>query len=92
MTIEDNAEEIVKLYKEAYNMFTGQNISDSMDIAFRRYRDKMSDLSDGQVGIEREMNNSNIARGTYTIYLMAEPEILAILNPYLHSEDMKNED
>ena len=85
--IKNNAEEILELYKEAYNTLTGQNISVSMDIAFRRYKDKIAELSDGKVGIVGEMNNSNIARGTYAVYLMANPDILEFLSQYVSEED-----
>ena len=85
--IKNNAEEILDLYKEAYNTLTGQNISVSMDIAFRRYKDKIAELSDGKVGIVGEMNNSNIARGTYAVYLMANPAILEFLSQYVSEED-----
>lgn len=85
--IKNNAEEILDLYKEAYNTLTGQNLSVSMDIAFRRYKDKIAELSDGKVGIVGEMNNSNIARGTYAVYLMANPDILEFLSQYVSEED-----
>ena len=85
--IKNNAEEILDLYKEAYNTLTGQNFSVSMDIAFRRYKDKIAELSDGKVGIVGEMNNSNIARGTYAVYLMANPDILEFLSQYVSEED-----
>lgn len=85
--IKENAEEILDLYKEAYNRLTGKNISVSMDIAFRRYRDTISNLSDGEIGIEKEMNNSNVARGTYSIYLVANPDILDFLSQYVPEED-----
>lgn len=85
--IKNNAEEILELYKEAYNTLTGQNLSVSMDIAFRRYKDKIAELSDGKVGIVGEMNNSNIARGTYAVYLMANPNILEFLSQYVSEED-----
>lgn len=85
--IKNNAEEILELYKEAYNTLTGQNLSVSMDIAFRRYKDKIAELSDGKVGIVGEMNNSNIARGTYAVYLMANPDILEFLSQYVSEED-----
>lgn len=88
--IRENAEEIVKLYKEAYANLTGKNICDSMDIAYWRYRDRIALLSDYKVGIEKETNNSNIARGTYTIYLMAEPDILEFLKPYMEAYDADN--
>lgn len=85
--IEKNAQEILELYKEAYNTFTGQNFSVSMDIAFRRYKDKISELSDGKVGIVGELNNSNISRGVYAVYLMANPDILDFLSQYVPEED-----
>ena len=85
--IKNNAEEILDLYKEAYNTLTGQNFSVSMDIAFRRYKDKIAELSDGKVGIVGEMNNSNIARGTYAVYLIANPDILEFLSQYVSEED-----
>lgn len=85
--IKNNAEEILDLYKEAYNTFTGQNFSVSMDVSFHRYKDKISELSDGKVGIVGEMNNSNISRGTYSIYLMANTDILEFLSEYMSEED-----
>lgn len=85
--IEKNAQEILDLYKRAYNRFTGKNVSTSMDIAFRRYRDTIANLSDGEIGIEKEMNNSNISRGTYAIYLVANPDILDFLSQYVPEED-----
>lgn len=88
--IQENGQEILELYKEAYDVLTGQNFSTSMDIAFWKYRDRIAKLSDYKVGIVNEMNNSNIARGTYSIYLMAEPDILEFLSQYI-DEDMKDE-
>lgn len=85
--IKNNAEEILDLYKEAYNIFTGQNFSVSMDIALRRYKDKIAELSNNEVGIVGEINNSNIARGTYSIYLMTNPDILEFLSQYVSEED-----
>lgn len=85
--IKNNAEEILDLYKEAYNTFTGQNFSVSMDVSFHRYKDKISELSDGKVGIVGEMNNSNVSRGTYAVYLMANPDILEFLSQYVSEED-----
>lgn len=85
--IKNNAKEILDLYKEAYNRFTGKNMSVSTDIAFRRYRDTIANLSDGEIGIEKETNNSNISRGTYSIYLMANPNILEFLSQYVSEED-----
>lgn len=85
--IKNNAEEILDLYKEAYNTLTGQNFSVSMDIALRRYKDKIAALSGNKVGIVGEMNNSNISRGTYSIYLMSNPDILEFLSQYVSDED-----
>ncbi len=85
--IKKNGQEILELYKEAYNTLTGENVSISMDIAFRKYKDKISELSDGRVGIVGEMNNSNISRGTYSIYLMANSDILEFLSQYVPEED-----
>lgn len=85
--IKNNAEEILELYKEAYNTFTGQNFSVSMDIAFRRYKDKIAELSNNEIGIVGEINNSNISRGTYSIYLMSNPDILEFLSQYVSDED-----
>ena len=85
--IKNNAEEILELYKEAYNTLTGQNFSVSMDIAFRRYKDKIAALSNAKVGIVGEMNNSNISRGTYAVYLIANPDILEFLSQYVSEED-----
>lgn len=85
--IEKNAQEILDLYKRAYNRLTGKSVSVSMDIAFRRYRDTIANLSDGEIGIEKEMNNSNISRGTYSIYLMANPDTLDFLSQYVPEED-----
>lgn len=85
--IKNNAEEILDLYKEAYNIFTGQNFSVSMDIALRRHKDKIAELSNNEVGIVGEINNSNIARGTYSIYLMTNPDILEFLSQYVSEED-----
>ena len=85
--IKNNAQEILELYKEAYNTFTGQNFSVSMDIAFRKYKEKIATLSNGEVGIVGEMNNSNIARGSYAVYLMANPDILEFLSQYVSEED-----
>lgn len=86
--IQENGQEILDLYKEAYNTLTGQNFSVSMDIAFRRYKDKIAELSDNKIGIVGEMNNSNIARGTYSIYLMANPDILEFLSQYVTEEEV----
>ena len=85
--IKNNAEEILELYKEAYNTLTDQNFSVSMDIAFRRYKDKIAALSNAKVGIVGEMNNSNISRGTYAVYLIANPDILEFLSQYVSEED-----
>lgn len=85
--IEKNAQEILDLYKRAYNRLTGKNMSTSMNIAFQRYKDTIAKLSDNEVGIVKEMNNSNIARGTYSIYLMADPDILEFLSQYVPEED-----
>lgn len=85
--IKNNAEEILDWYKEAYNTFTGQNFSVSMDIALRRYKDKIAELSNNEVGIVGEINNSNISRGTYSIYLMSNPDILEFLSQYVSDED-----
>lgn len=85
--IQKNGQVILDLYKEAYNTLTGQNFSVSMDIAFRRYKDKIAALSNDEVGIVGEMNNSNVARGTYSIYLVANPDILDFLSQYVPEED-----
>lgn len=85
--IKNNAKEILDLYKEAYNTLTGQNFSVSMDIVLRRYKDKIAELSNNEVGIVGEINNSNIARGTYSIYLMTNPDILEFLSQYVSEED-----
>ena len=88
--IKNNAEEILDWYKEAYNTFTGQNFSVSMDIALRRYKDKIAELSNNEVGIVGEINNSNISRGTYSIYLMSNPDILEFLSQYVSEEDVNS--
>lgn len=85
--IRKNAQEILDLYKESYATFTGQNFSVSMNIAFNKYKDKIAALSDNKVGIVGEMNNSNVSRGTYAVYLMANPDILDFLSQYVSEED-----
>lgn len=85
--IRENGQAILDLYKEAYNTFTGQNFSVSMNIAFNKYKDKIAALSDNKVGIVGEMNNSNVSRGTYAVYLMANPDILEFLSQYVPEED-----
>lgn len=85
--IKENAQEILDLYKTAYNTFSGKNFSVSMEIAFRKYKEKIATLSNGEVGIVGEMNNSNIARGTYAVYLISEPDVLEFLSQYVSEED-----
>ena len=84
--VKENAEEIAQLFMETQAKLDGTNICDSGDIYFRRMRDKIALLSDYTVGIERELNNSNIHRGTYNIYLMCELDAYDEIMQYVNNE------
>lgn len=73
--VKENAEEIAKIYMETQKTLDGTNICMSGDIYLRKMQEKVSALSDNSVGLIREVNNSNIHRGTYNIYLMCDPDI-----------------
>lgn len=84
--VKENAEEIAQLYMAAQEKLDGTNICDSGDIFFRKMRDRIGLLSDNTVGIEKEVNNSNIHRGTYNIYLMCELDAYDEIMQYVNNE------
>ena len=70
--VHENAEQIAQLYQQVQRVLDGTNICTSGDIYFFKIHNKIAELSNNTVGIVKEMNNSNIHRGVYNIYLMCE--------------------
>lgn len=67
--VEENAEEIAKIVKEVEEKFNAKQISASQDIVFRKYFDKIGELSDKNVMLDRYLSNTNIESGRYKITL-----------------------
>ena len=67
-----NAEEIAKIYHEAAEKFDSKQISASCDIQFRRYADKIEELSNYHCHLNRYLSNTNIESGRYKISLTFE--------------------
>lgn len=67
--IRENAQEIAKVYQEAVNTLDKKQISTSYDIAFRRYADKIQELSAGYCILNRYLSDANIESGKYKISL-----------------------
>lgn len=87
---EETAKAIAQLYKEVDNKLSGTGICPSSDIYFFKILDEIAKLSNYQVGIVKEMNNSNIRRGTYNIYLMCENDIYDEIMQYVEAEENEN--
>ena len=67
-----NAEEIAKIYHEVAEKFDSKQISASCDIKFRKYADKIDELSDYHCHLNRYLSNTNIESGRYKISLIFE--------------------
>lgn len=68
--IQENAEEIAKTYKEAQDFFDGKQMSLSYDVAFRRYAEKIGELSGRYCLLNRFLSNTNIESGRYKMSLI----------------------
>lgn len=67
--VEENAQKIAELFQEAEERFNAKQISASQDIIFRKYFDKMGELSDKNVMLDRYLSNTNIENGRYKMTL-----------------------
>lgn len=88
--VRENAKQIAELYQQAQKTLDGTNICTSGDIFFFKIHNKIAELSNNTVGIVKEMNNSNIHRGVYNIYLMCEADAYAEILKYA-DKDGNNE-
>ena len=82
----ENIEEIAHLYKEIKDFCDGYNLTRDFDIYFYKIQAKISKLSDYTVRLEREKHNSNIRRGVYNIYIMADLETENAIKEVLNGE------
>ena len=74
----ENIEEIAHLYKEIKDFCDGYNLTRDFDIYFY--------FIDYTVRLEREKHNSNIRRGVYNIYIMADLETENAIKEVLNGE------
>ena len=85
--VHENAEQIAQLYQQVQQVLDGTNICTSGDIYFFKIHNKIAELSNNTVGIVKEMNNSNIHRGVYNIYLMCELDAYNEIMQYAQQSD-----
>lgn len=67
--IKENAQEIATVYQQAVDELDKKQISVSYDVAFRRYADKIQELSAGYCILHRYLSDTNIESGKYKISL-----------------------
>lgn len=67
--IRENAQEIAEVYQDAVSKLDKKQISVSYDVAFRRYADKIQELSAGYCILNRYLSDTNIESGKYKITL-----------------------
>ena len=69
MLTQEQAEQIAEIFREAVDEFNGEQISVSYDIAIRRYGDRISEIGDYHVFLERYLSDSDFERGKYKMSL-----------------------
>ena len=82
--VEENIEEITSLIQKAIERFDKTQVCVDSDRELRKYVDKIHDLSDFTIHLQRYGNNTNIEVGNYKIVAMCEnQEDTDLLREYL---------
>lgn len=82
--VEANIEEIVSLIQDAIRRFDKKQVCNDSDREFRKYIDRIHDLSDFTVHLQRYGNDTNIEVGNYKIVARCEhDEDTRLLRQYL---------